>query len=83
MNSKKYVAGAMGTFFLTFAGCGSAVIISEYPLVGIGLLGVPLAFGLGIVTLAYAMREQKCGDTGAEVRPDFGGAKSRDTSGKS
>src|SRR5687768_10266682 len=52
---RKYVAEAIGTFWLTFAGCGSAVIASGFPQVGIGLLGVSLAFGLSVVTMAYAI----------------------------
>ena len=43
---KKLAAEAIGTFWLTFAGCGSAVIAAGFPQVGIGLLGVSLAFGL-------------------------------------
>ena len=55
MNTKKYAAEAIGTFWLTFAGCGSAVIASAFPEVGIGLVGVSLAFGLSVVTMAYAI----------------------------
>src|SRR6187431_3522148 len=55
MNAKKYTAEAIGTFWLTFAGCGSAVIASAFPQVGIGLVGVSLAFGLSVVTMAYAI----------------------------
>ncbi|MCU4181947.1 aquaporin Z [Bosea sp. BH3] len=55
MGTKKYVAEAIGTFWLTFAGCGSAVIAAGFPNVGIGLLGVSLAFGLSVVTMAYAI----------------------------
>lgn len=55
MNAKKYVAEAVGTFWLTFAGCGSAVIAAGFPEVGIGLVGVSLAFGLSVVTMAYAI----------------------------
>src|SRR6187551_620230 len=55
MNTKKYTAEAIGTFWLTFAGCGSAVIAAGFPQVGIGLLGVSLAFGLTVVTMAYAI----------------------------
>ncbi|MGO4737435.1 aquaporin Z [Bosea sp. 2KB_26] len=55
MSSKKYAAEAIGTFWLTFAGCGSAVIAAGFPQVGIGLLGVSLAFGLTVVTMAYAI----------------------------
>jgi aquaporin Z len=52
---RKYVAEAVGTFWLTFAGCGSAVIAAGFPQVGIGLLGVSLAFGLTVVTMAYSI----------------------------
>jgi aquaporin Z len=52
---RKYAAEAIGTFWLTFAGCGSAVIAAGFPSVGIGLLGVSLAFGLTVVTMAYAI----------------------------
>ena len=55
MNSKKYAAEAIGTFWLTFAGCGSAVIAAGFPEVGIGLVGVSLAFGLSVVTMAYSI----------------------------
>jgi aquaporin Z len=55
MQSKKLAAEAIGTFWLTFAGCGSAVIAAGFPQVGIGLLGVSLAFGLSVVTMAYAI----------------------------
>ena len=55
MNGKKYAAEFIGTFWLTFAGCGSAVIAAAFPQVGIGLVGVSLAFGLSVVTMAYAI----------------------------
>lgn len=55
MSIKKYAAEAIGTFWLTFGGCGSAVIAAGFPNVGIGLLGVSLAFGLTVVTMAYAI----------------------------
>jgi aquaporin Z len=55
MRTKKYVAEAIGTFWLTFAGCGSAVIAAAFPQVGIGLLGVALAFGLTVLTMAYSI----------------------------
>ncbi len=51
----KCLAEAIGTFWLTFAGCGSAVIAAKFPEVGIGLLGVSLAFGLTVLTMAYAI----------------------------
>src|SRR6202047_2953518 len=55
MESKKYIAEAVGTFWLTFAGCGSAVLAAGFTPGGIGLLGVALAFGLTVVTMAYAI----------------------------
>ncbi|RUP16447.1 MAG: aquaporin Z [Methylobacterium sp.] len=55
MDIRKCAAEAIGTFWLTFAGCGSAVIAAAFPQVGIGLLGVALAFGLTVVTMAYAI----------------------------
>ena len=55
MDFRKYLAEAIGTFWLTFAGCGSAVIAAAFPQVGIGLLGVSLAFGLSVLTMAYAI----------------------------
>jgi aquaporin Z len=55
MDIRKLSAEAIGTFWLTFAACGSAVIAAGFPQVGIGLLGVSLAFGLTVVTMAYAI----------------------------
>jgi aquaporin Z len=55
MNAQKYAAEAIGTFWLTFGGCGSAVIATAFPQVGIGLVGVSLTFGLSVVTMAYAI----------------------------
>jgi len=52
---KKYGAEFLGTFWLVFGGCGSAVLAAAFPQVGIGLLGVSLAFGLTVVTMAYAI----------------------------
>ena len=52
---KKYVAESFGTFWLVLGGCGSAVIAAAFPDVGIGLLGVSLAFGLTVLTMAYAI----------------------------
>jgi aquaporin Z len=49
------IAEFIGTFWLVFGGCGSAVIAAAFPDVGIGLLGVALAFGLTVVTMAYAV----------------------------
>lgn len=55
MNSKKLAAEAIGTFWLTFGGCGSAVIAAGFTNAGIGLLGVGLAFGLTLLTMAYTI----------------------------
>ena len=55
MNAKKYAAEAIGTFWLVLGGCGSAVLAAAFPNVGIGLTGVSLAFGLTVVTMAYAI----------------------------
>ena len=55
MNGKRFAAEAIGTFWLTFGGCGSAVIAAGVPQVGIGMLGVALAFGLTVLTMAYAI----------------------------
>ncbi|HVO02770.1 MAG TPA: aquaporin Z [Candidatus Cybelea sp.] len=55
MDARKLVAEAIGTFWLTFGGCGSAVVAAAFPQVGIGLVGVSLAFGLTVVTMAYAI----------------------------
>jgi len=52
---KKYVAESLGTFWLVLGGCGSAVLAAAFPDVGIGLLGVSLAFGLTVLTMAYAI----------------------------
>lgn len=54
-NLRKYAAEAVGTFWLVFGGCGSAVLAAAFPDVGIGLLGVSFAFGLTVVTMAYAI----------------------------
>jgi aquaporin Z len=52
---KRAIAEAFGTFWLVFGGCDSAVIAAGFPDVGIGLLGVSLAFGLTVLTMAYAI----------------------------
>ncbi len=51
----RVIAEFLGTFWLTFAGCGSAVLTAGYPGLGIGFLGVALAFGLIVLTMAYAV----------------------------
>jgi len=52
---KAYAAEFFGTFWLVLGGCGSAVLAAAFPNVGIGLAGVSLAFGLTVVTMAYAI----------------------------
>jgi aquaporin Z len=52
---KTYGAEFFGTFWLVLGGCGSAVLAAGFPRVGIGLLGVSLAFGLTVLTMAYAI----------------------------
>ena len=52
---KKYAAEFFGTFWLVLGGCGSAVLAAAFPGVGIGLLGVSLAFGLTVLTMAFAI----------------------------
>ncbi len=52
---KSYAAECFGTFWLVLGGCGSAVLAAAFPDVGIGLLGVSLAFGLTVLTMAYAI----------------------------
>ncbi len=55
MNTKKYGAEFIGTFWLVLGGCGSAVLAAAFPEVGIGLVGVSFAFGLTVLTMAYAI----------------------------
>ena len=53
--TKKLAAEFIGTFWLVLGGCGSAVLAAAFPDVGIGLLGVAFAFGLTVLTMAYAI----------------------------
>src|SRR6202043_3424882 len=53
--SRRVVAEFFGTFWLTFGGCGSAVLAAGFPGLGIGFLGVASAFGLTVLTMAYAV----------------------------
>ena len=53
--TKKLFAEFFGTFWLVFGGCGSAVLAAAYPELGIGFAGVSLAFGLTVLTMAYAV----------------------------
>ena len=52
---KKFVAEFIGTFWLVLGGCGSAVLAAAYPGLGIGFVGVAIAFGLTVLTMAYAI----------------------------
>jgi len=52
---KRSVAELIGTFWLVFGGCGSAVLAAAFPTLGIGFVGVALAFGLTVLTMAYAI----------------------------
>ena len=51
----KYLAELIGTFWLVLGGCGAAVLAATFPETGIGFVGVSLAFGLTVVTMAYAI----------------------------
>src|ERR1700694_5915846 len=53
--SQRLAAEFIGTLWLVLGGCGSAVLAAAFPNVGIGLLGVALAFGLTVLTMAYAI----------------------------
>jgi aquaporin Z len=54
-SANRLLAETIGTFWLVFGGCGSAVLAAAFPQVGIGLLGVSFAFGLTVLTMAYAI----------------------------
>lgn len=53
--TKRFIAEVFGTFWLVFGGCGAAVLAAGFPTVGIGFVGVSLAFGLTVLTMAYAI----------------------------
>ena len=57
----KYLAEFIGTFWLVFGGCGSAIFAAAFPELGIGFLGVALAFGLTVLTGAFALGHISCG----------------------
>ena len=63
---RKLSAEAFGTFWLVFGGCGSAILAAGVPDVGIGFVGVSLAFGLTVLTMAYAVG----GISGGHFNPD-------------
>src|SRR5580698_4009464 len=53
--ARRVTAEFFGTFWLTFGGCGAAVLAAAFPALGIGFLGLALAFGLTVLTMAYAV----------------------------
>src|SRR6187402_3659023 len=55
MKVKTYLAEFLGTFWLVLGGCGAAMLAASFPGVGIGLIGVSLAFGLTVLTIAYSL----------------------------
>ncbi len=55
LSTKKYLAEFIGTFWLVLGGCGSAVLAAQFPNTGIGFVGVAFAFGLSLLTMAYAI----------------------------
>ena len=69
--SNKLSAEFLGTAWLVFGGCGSAVIAAAFPGVGIGLLGVSLAFGLTVLTMAYAIGQDPSFDGEIVIRFTF------------
>lgn len=77
---KKYLAEFIGTFWLVLGGCGSAIFAATFPGAGIGFLGVSLAFGLTVLTMAYAIGHI----SGAHLNPavTFGLWASKRVSGK-
>jgi aquaporin Z len=64
---KVLAAELLGTFWLVFGGCGSAVLAAAFPGLGIGLLGVSLAFGLTVLTMAYSIGHV----SGCHLNPRF------------
>src|SRR5476651_1451345 len=54
-NTQRGLAELLGTFWLVFGGCGSAVLAAGFPVAGIGFAGVALAFGLTVLTMAYSI----------------------------
>ena len=54
---RKYIAEFLGTFWLVFCGCGSAIFAATFPDYGIGFVGVSLAFGIALMTMVYTIGE--------------------------
>lgn len=59
-NLKRGLAEMIGTFWLVLGGCGSAVLAAKFPDTGIGFVGVAMAFGLTVLTMAYAIGHVSC-----------------------
>ena len=57
--ARRVTAEFFGTFWLVFGGCGAAVLAAAFPGLGIGFLGVALAFGLTVLTMAYAVGQSR------------------------
>ena len=64
---QRFAAEFIGTLWLVLGGCGSAVLAAAFPNVGIGLLGVAFAFGLTVLTMAYAIGHV----SGCHLNPDI------------
>ncbi len=70
--TRRAVAEFFGTFWLTFGGCGAAVLAAGFPALGIGFLGVAFAFGLTVLTMAYAVGHISGGISIQPSRRGFG-----------
>ncbi|HJU17869.1 MAG TPA: aquaporin [Stellaceae bacterium] len=62
--TRRVAAEFFGTFWLVFAGCGAALLAAAFPGPGIGFLGISFAFGLAVLTMAYAVGHVSGGATG-------------------
>src|ERR1700758_3547919 len=74
MEPRRLGAELFGTFWLTFGGCGAAVLAAAFPQLGIGFLGVAFAFGLTVLTMAYAVGHISGGHFNPAVTLGFGSA---------
>ena len=69
---RKLAAECFGTFWLVFGGCGSAVLAAAFPELGIGFVGVALAFGLTVLTMAFAVGHISGGHFNLPFLSDYG-----------